>query len=126
MASGMATLIRMAEDMERTARRLPFPDGAVELIRVEYARLGDLVRAQSRVFGAYHDRCTDPVDGVPLPAPVMNAIGAIQTSIVKSGDVADRVTPLALKVCADRLALLDDKREAMWDQSRNPGGSGGA
>lgn len=124
MASGMSTLIRMAEDMERTARRLPFPDGAVELIKVEYAKLGDLVRAQARVFGAYHDRCTDPVEGVPLPPPVMNAIGAIQTVITKSADVADRVTPLALKVCADRLAELDDRRNAMWDHSRNPGGSG--
>lgn len=125
-ASGMRTLIKMVEDVEKAARKAPFPDGAVEIIRVEYALMGDLVRAQARVFGAYHARTIDPVEGVFMPKPVTDAILAVQSVIMKSADTADKIPPLALKVCAQMLDDLDDPTRRVWDQRANPGGSGRA
>ena len=125
-ASGMTTLIKLTEDVEKAARKAPFPDGAVEIIRLEYAKMGDLVRAQARVFGAYHARTIDPVEGVYMPKTVTDAILAIQAVINKAADTADRVSPLALKVCAQMLDELDDPTRRVWDQRANPGGSGRA
>ncbi len=125
-ASGMRTLIKLAEDMEKAARKAPFPDGAVEIIRVEYSLMGDLVRAQARVFGAYHERTIDKVEGVYMPKAVTDAILAIQAVIFKAAETADKVTPLALKVCAQMLDELDDPTRRVWDQRANPGGSGRA
>jgi hypothetical protein len=123
-ASGMASLIKLALDMQAAARKLPFPEGAVEVINVEYKQLGDLVRAQAAVFQAYHDRVTDPKDGVYFPAAVTDAILAIQKVIIKSAETADRVMPLALKVCTELLDRLDNPQFRAWDQRANAGGSG--
>lgn len=124
MASGMATLIKMAEDMKKAARKLPFPEGAVAVIKQEYSQLGTLVRTQAEVFSEFHARVTDRVEGVYFPVAVNNAILDIQKVVMKCGDTADKVTPLALKVCTELLDRLDDPMFRAWDQRANAGGSG--
>lgn len=125
-ASGMATLIKMTQDVQKAARKLPFPDGAVELITVEFSQMGALVREQAAVFKGYYDHVTDRVEGVYMPTPVYNGITSIHDVIVKAGDTADKMMPLALKVCSQLLADLDDPTKRYWDQRANPGGSGSA
>lgn len=124
MASGMATLIKMAQDMQGVARKLPFPEGAVEIIKVELSQMGTLVREQAGVFKAYYDHITDKADGVFFPPAVYTAIMSVNDVVYKAGDTADKVMPLALKVCSQLLDDLDDPTKRFWDQRANKGGSG--
>jgi len=126
VASGMATLIKMAQEMQKVAAKLPFPEGAVEIINVEFSQFGTLVREQAKVFKSYYDHVSDKVEGVYFPAPVYNAIMSINDVVYKAGDTADKVMPLALKVCQNLLDDLDDPTKSYWDQRANKGGSGRA
>lgn len=117
----MATLIKMTQDIRKFAAKAPFPDGAVEVIEVEFAQMGTLVREQAGVFKDYYDHVTDRVEGVYFPKAVGDAILKVNAVVHKCGDTADGVMPLALKVCSDLLADLDDPTKGYWDQGRNKG-----
>lgn len=124
MASGVRQLIAMMQDVRKVAKRYDPPAGVVELIDVEYVLLADLMREMIGVWTDFHMRATDPVEGVPMPPPVMNALAAIATVQAKTATTVEAIPALARKVCADRLALLDDPKQAMFDLRANPGGSG--
>ena len=122
--SGVATLIKMTQDVRKAASKAAFPDGAVDVITIEFSQLGTLVREQAGVFKDYYLHVTDRVEGVYFPAPVGNAIMSVHDVVVKAGDTADKVMPLALKVCSQLLDDLDDPTKRYWDQRVNPKGSG--
>lgn len=117
----VAALIANAEDMQSLAAKYQAPDGVMELLDREYARLPELMRALAKAWTIFHANATDPVDGVPLPNTVMNALEQLAVVQAKCADVAERIVPLARKVCADKIDALGDKRNRMWDHRANEG-----
>jgi hypothetical protein len=93
----------------------------MELLTVEYAKLPEVMRALAGVWTAFHRRATDPVEGVPLPPGVMHALEALATVQLRCADAAEKITPLAIKLCQAKIDELQDQRNRMWDHRANRG-----
>jgi hypothetical protein len=115
----MKTLLDLAEQMKLVAATFQRPQGVMDLINREYTILPEVLLALTGAWTAVHRRATDPVDGDPLPAPVMDLLEQIAKTQRIAADAAAEVAPLARRLEQHRIEALSDPRNRMWDHRAN-------
>lgn len=117
--SAVGRMLDLAEQMVEVAAKFERPEGNMELLEREYARLGDLQRTVARAWKVMHDRATDPTEGDGLPPVIMALLEELYTHQLRNAATADEVAPLAKRLEQARINALTDRRNRRWDHRAN-------
>lgn len=117
----MTALIKEAEEMLKIASTFQRPEGAMDIIKIEYPQIPKLIELLTKVWVTAHARATDPRDGDPVPAAVTKIFEDIAKVSAAQVQVAEKIPALAEKLTQREQDALKDARNRRWGHDQNKG-----